>query len=69
MIVVRDLYDEFRDLIRPEVIARLAEEAVAGFASATVKEFVAVLAWRRARSRAAQLVRTPAVTTASRTPS
>jgi hypothetical protein len=69
MVVVRDLDDEFRDQIPSEVIAQLAEEAVARFESATVREFVAVLAWRHARFRASQFVQTPALTTASRTPS
>jgi hypothetical protein len=50
--VEHDLMVEFGDRLTPDVLHTMAEEAVSELSDARVHEFVPVLAWRRARSRA-----------------
>lgn len=50
--VEHDLSVEFGDRLPPVTIHAMAEEAVSELGDARVQEFVPVLAWRRARSRA-----------------
>lgn len=50
--VEHDLSAEFGDRLTPDTIHTMAEEAVSELSDARVHEFVPVLAWRRARSRA-----------------
>ena len=49
--VERDLQAEFGDRIPVETIRSYVRDAVDDLAEAPVKDFVHVLAWRRARSR------------------
>jgi len=50
--VEHDLAEEFGDRLPGATLHVMAEEAVAELSDARVREFVPVLAWRRARSRA-----------------
>jgi hypothetical protein len=50
--VEHDLSAEFGDRLPGDALHTIAEEAVSELADARVREFVPVLAWRRARSRA-----------------
>ncbi|MGZ5290463.1 MAG: three-helix bundle dimerization domain-containing protein [Actinomycetota bacterium] len=50
--VVNDLKGEFEESLSHETISALAAEEVRAFEDATVREFVPMLAWRRARRRA-----------------
>jgi hypothetical protein len=51
-VVERDLSVEFGDRIPGATLHAMAEEAVSELADARVPDFVPILAWRRARSRA-----------------
>jgi uncharacterized membrane protein YcjF (UPF0283 family) len=51
-VVTHDLQAEFDDTLSHETIAMLASEEVQAFEDAEVREFVSILAWRRARRRA-----------------
>ncbi len=55
-VVTRDLREEFGGVPPEEAILVIAEEEVAIFETATIREFVSILAWRRARLRAQRLV-------------
>lgn len=50
--VEHDLSVEFGDRLPSDALHAIAEDAVSELADARVREFVPVLAWRRARSRA-----------------
>jgi hypothetical protein len=50
--VEHDLTAEFGDRLPEEALHEMAREAVSELADARVREFVPILAWRRARSRA-----------------
>jgi hypothetical protein len=45
------LSDEFAGRVDPETIRRVVEEEAAFFHDTRVKDFVPILAWRRARAR------------------
>jgi hypothetical protein len=47
----RRLNDEFGASVPPEAIDRAAAEALSELHGARVREYVSVLAWRRARAR------------------
>lgn len=51
-VVTHDLLAEFDETLSHETISTLALEEVRAFEDAEVREFVSVLAWRRARKRA-----------------
>ncbi|MGZ5290674.1 MAG: three-helix bundle dimerization domain-containing protein [Actinomycetota bacterium] len=51
-VVTHDLLAEFDETLSHETISTLAVEEVRAFEDAEVREFVSVLAWRRARKRA-----------------
>ena len=55
-VVVHDLQFEFEGRLPDEIIVSLAEEEVSAFETAKVRDFVPVMAWRRARVRARWLV-------------
>jgi len=55
-VLTRELGDEFAGQLSDTEIATLAEEEVAVFADAHVRDFVALLAGRRARARARHIV-------------
>jgi hypothetical protein len=50
--VTHDLLAEFEQTLSRETIAMLAAEEVSVFEDVGVREFVPILAWRRARRRA-----------------
>jgi hypothetical protein len=54
--VEHDLAAEFGDRLTPDMLHTMAEEAVSELSDARVHEFVPVLAWRRARTRAQVVV-------------
>ncbi|MET0799775.1 MAG: hypothetical protein ABWZ53_01205 [Actinomycetota bacterium] len=47
----KQLTDAYGDQLPTEAIDRIAEESLVEFMDAKVREFVPVLAWRRARQR------------------
>ena len=47
----KQLIDAYGDQLPTEAIDRIAEESLVEFRDARVREFVPVLAWRRARQR------------------
>ncbi len=51
-VVTNDLLAEFSGTLSHETISSLALEEVRAFEDAGVREFVPILAWRRARRRA-----------------
>jgi len=51
-VVTHDLLSEFNEALSHETISLLAAEEVQAFEDAGVREFVPILAWRRARRRA-----------------
>ena len=55
-VIERELGEEFAGQLPDATIRRLAKEEVAAFANAHVQDFVPVLAGRRARARAKQIV-------------
>jgi hypothetical protein len=54
-VVTHDLLAEFDRTLTHETISTLAAEEVRAFQDAEVREFVSILAWRRARRRARAL--------------
>jgi hypothetical protein len=50
--VTHELLAEFDETLSQETISMLASEEVRAFEDAEVREFVPILAWRRARRRA-----------------
>lgn len=55
-VIERELGEEFAGQLPDATIRRLAKEEVAAFANAHVQDFVPVLAGRRARARAKEIV-------------